>query len=286
MKQLSSLHLLGGMLPLALVLLLGMGASTFPPKVSGPLQQLGNTATAMLQVKSAHVVVALSSTTHLSRPLIGSLPQDITVKVTGSGVEALPQEQQMNLIVNNLPATQETLSQGKWFVEFPNHLVFMLVPSIPGSLGTSARGRNPSPTPGTPSQNLDVDAVIALVQHLQITDHGEETVSGMRLHHIAIALDTQAIKQLLSLAGAQGKQVAEAIQWVKGTADLFINDTNSLVYRVGLTGTVNVQIPALGQKIPATTQFTAQMDLSQFNQPVTIVAPKNPIMLTIPLSGQ
>src|SRR5579859_2098365 len=154
-----ALHLIG-----LAFLFLTMGACSLPSFANGlgPLPLLGNTVTAMQQVKSAHVAMTLSSTTHLSQPRTSSLPQNLTVKVTGSGVEALPQQQQMKLMVtvNKLPAIQvtETLSQGKWFVQLPNQPAFEIVPPAPGSGGRT------SPTPVPTPQNLDVKAILALAQ--------------------------------------------------------------------------------------------------------------------------
>jgi hypothetical protein len=318
----------------ALVLLLsacsgsiGTTGSTSQSNLS-VLQVLQNSATAMSKLKSAHIDLKASGSGQAVNsgvtptPTIGTTPggtptavppiatpstatptsttQQVTFNVTGSGDEALPNDEAMRFnvtqSVTNTPTSFAQIvqgnnvyvqnAQGKWYVF--NKSAFSGYVSKPFS--------------GFGTPNLT--QLLGLLVHTKISDHGDETLNGMTVRHISIALDKVALQQMLSsdsqLASLLGQQNINAVlnntKSVNASIDLWIDETQFYLRQTELKLNLNVNAASLGQSltpvansgntglIPANviTSLDSTVDLSKFNQPVTIVPPTNATPATNP----
>ncbi len=319
---------------LALVLLLAACSGSIGTTGSTPqsnlsvLQVLQNSASAMSKLKSAHIDLkangsgqAVNSGVSVT-PTTGATPggtptavppiatpstastttQQVTFNVTGSGDEALPNDESMHFYVTqsvtNTPTSFAQIvqgnnvyvqnAQGKWYVF--NKSAFS------GYVGKPFSGF------GTP----DLTQLLGLLIHTKISDHGDETLNGLTVRHISIALDKVALQQILSsdsqLASLLGQQNINAVlnntKSVNATIDLWIDETHFYLRQTELKLNLNVNAASLGQSltpvansgysglIPANviTSLDSTVDLSKFNQPVTIVPPTNATPATNPSS--
>jgi hypothetical protein len=261
------------------------------------LQVLQNSATAMSKLKSAHVDLkasgsgqAVNSTTSTTAT---PTTQQVTFNVTGNGDEALPNSEDLRVNVTQ-SVTNATTSyaqivqgnnvyvqnaQGKWYV--------LKKSELSGYVG------NPFSGFGAPNMTQ----LLGLLVHTKITDHGDETLNGMTVRHITIALDKYALQQILSsdsqLVSMLGQQnINAALNNTKSfnaTIDLWIDETQFYLRQTELKLNLNVNAASLGQSItpvansgytsliPANviTSLDSTVDLSKFNQPVTIIPPTN-----------
>ncbi len=260
------------------------------------LQVLQNSQKAMSKLKSAHVSFkvngsgqAVNSGTPTATP--------VTFAVTGSGDEALPNQAEMHYTTTqSLTNTTNTFTQiiqgnkvyvqsgGQWYVLNTNNV----------NIG------NPFAGLGTP----DLKTLLGLLIHTKITDHGDESLNGMTLRHITIALDKYALQQLLNsdrqLVTLLGQQNINAIinntKAFNATVDLWIDETQFYLHRTELKLNLNVNAASLSQSITPTvspgisslipsnviTKLDSIADLSNFNEPVTITPPVSATPIAVP----
>ncbi len=253
-----------------------------------PLQVLQRSADAMKQLKSAHVEIQNTSNVQTSgatsaTPTTTGTPSanNITVKLTGSGDEALPDQEQLKLTINQGTTLSEILkgekvyiqnTQGKWYVFDKT--------SLQGAVGNTFSGFN-----------IDQNTLIGLIQHAKITDHGTQQLNGQNLRHITADLDKTALSQLLKdnpqLSGGISQQNIDAVlnktKSFQSSVDVWIDETQFYVHRTefklsldadtsSLSGT-----PTVAGTVPTnvTSNQDSIIDLSKFNVPVTITPPTN-----------
>ncbi len=253
-----------------------------------PLQVLQRSADAMKQLKSAHVEIQNTSNVQTSgatsaTPTTTGTPSanNITVKLTGSGDEALPDQEQLKLTINQGTTLSEILkgekvyiqnTQGKWYVFDKT--------SLQGAVGNTFSGFN-----------IDQNTLIGLIQHAKITDHGTQQLNGQNLRHITADLDKTALSQWLKdnpqLSGGISQQNIDAVlnktKSFQSSVDVWIDETQFYVHRTefklsldadtsSLSGT-----PTVAGTVPTnvTSNQDSIIDLSKFNVPVTITPPTN-----------
>ena len=291
------------LIALASVLLL---ISACSPSISIPggssitvLQLLQNSSSAMSKLKSAHIDVkangsgqALTSST--ATPTTNSTPttSDVTFGLTGSGDEALPNEEAMQFnVTQNVTNTTSNLSQivqgDKVYIKNTKGQWYVLDKSVlKNYVGNPFSGIN----------NADLSFLIGLLEHTKITDNGVESLNGQNLRHITIALDQVALKQFLStnqqLLDILGQQNLNAIlehtKAFSSTVDLWIDEATFYLHRTELKFNLSADTSTLGQYLTPTintvvvpsnitTNFDSVVDLSKFNEPVTITPPTNAI---------
>jgi hypothetical protein len=265
-----------------------------------PLQVIQNSSKAMQQLKSSHLEVqmnntiqatgsstvntpAVNATTITTTPVATTtaVPQNLTINVKGSGDQALPNAMQLKLAVNTLNQTTN-LSQiiqgdkvyiqnaeGKWYV--------MNRSDLQGYIGNPFSGFT-----------IDQNSLLGLVQNARIIDHGAEKLNGADMRHISADLDKIALRQLLSqnpdLKSAVGQQNLDALlnntKTFKSSVDVWIDEIQFYVHRTQLklnlvADTSKTGSPSAPQTI--STDFNATVDLSKFNDPVTITPPTDAI---------
>lgn len=248
-------------------------------------QILQKSANAMKQLKSSHI--DLQSTTNIeanggtatpgTSSSATSTAQNVSIQVKGSGDQQLPNQEQLNLTLNNTTNVAEILqgnkvyiknSQGKWYVLDKN--------SLQSSVG------NPFS-----SFTIDQNSLIGLLQDIKLTDHGTQSLNGVNLRHITAQLDKNALQQLLNsqpqLKSMFGQQsVATVLNSTKSflaTVDVWIGETNYYVHRSELKINLAANTSAVGNGAPTSvkTGLDLIVDQSKFNVPVTITPPTNAI---------
>jgi len=142
----------------------------------------------------------------------------------------------------------------------------------------------------------DLTELIGLLEHTQITDNGIQSLNGQNLRHITIAMDKEALKQFLSnnqqLIDILGQQNLNAVidntKTFSSTVDLWIDEATAYVHRTELKFNLGVNAGTLSKSItptvttvivPAnvTTKFDSIVDLSKFNESVTVTTPTGAI---------
>lgn len=255
-----------------------------------PLQVLQKSADAMKQLKSSHVEIQNTSTVQTAgatsvTPTTTGTPaaNNITVKLTGSGDEALPDSEQIKLTINQGTTLSEILqgqkvyvqnAQGKWYVLDKS--------SLQGAVGNTFSGFN-----------IDQNTLIGLIQHAKITDHGAQQLNGQSLRHITADLDKAALAQLLKdnpqLSGGISQQNIDAVlsktKSFKSSVDVWIDETQFYVHRTEFKLSLDLDTssisgtPTVAGTVPTsvTSNQDSIIDLSKFNVPVTITPPTNAI---------
>ena len=267
-------------------------------------QVLQNSSKAMGQLKSVHIDLkangtgqALNTTPTTSTPTTTATPitGNITFSLTGTGDEALPQQEAMQFDATQTGATNvptsshiEQIVQGdKIYIKNTKGQWYVLNKS-------DLKGYVDNPFSGI--QSPDLNEILGLLEHTKITDNGIQSLNGESLRHITIALDKQALKQFLAnnqqLVDILGQQnINAAIDNTKtfnSTVDLWIDEATFYVHRTELKLNLDVNAASLSQSITptvttvvipsnVTTTLDSVVDLSKFNEPVTVTPPTNAI---------
>ena len=299
-------------LVLVMILLL-MGACSAPVIGTGgsaltALQVLQNSSAAMKQLKSVHFDLSAASIVHTSNlpttasatPTTASamptttapVPGQASLSITGHGDESLPGQQSLQITVIQSGTGQnislsEILLGSKVYVQNPRGQWFVLDKSV-------LEGFIANPFAGI---NVDPLAFLGLLQDATIVDHGTELLNGQDLRHISATLDKAALKLLLNnntllnkLFGQQNiTSVLDRAKGFQSSLDLWIDETNFYVHRTELKFSLDEGLSSLGASVTPTAtasvgvlpgltvNFDSIVDLSNFNQPVTITLPANAI---------
>ena len=243
-------------------------------------QVLQKSANAMKQLKSSHV--DLQSTTNVqtsgAAATTGTSPattQNVSVQVKGNGNQQLPDQEQLNLTLDNTTNVAEILqgnkvyvknNQGKWYV--------LDKATLQNSVGNPFSGFT-----------IDQNSLLGLLQDIKLTDHGTESLNGVSLRHITAQLDKAALEQLLNsdpqLKNTFGSQNIDTVlnntKTFLSTADVWIDETNFYVHRSELKVNLAADTSAVGNGAPTSVKTALDLivDLSKFNDPVTITPPTN-----------
>ena len=256
------------------------------------LQVLQNSAKAMQQLKSAHIVFSLTGTAQANAtatPTSSSSPTGVNFSVKGNGDESLPDEESLHITTSQGSNLAEIVLGSKVYIQNAKGQWYVLDKS-------ALQGVTTNPFSGIDVSNMN--DILALAQHAQLTDHGDQNLNGQSLRHITIALDKQGLQQLLTqngqLASVIGQQAVNTIinstQGFNSTLDIWIDETQFYVHRTELKLNVNENLSTAtattGGNVPANVSTTIDsiVDLSNFNQPVNITAPANAIPTTNPIS--
>lgn len=246
-----------------------------------PLQVLQKSADAMKQLKSSHIDLHSNTslqTTDTATPSVGPgtpTPSNATINITGTGDQALPDQEQLSLDVGQAAKVAEIVQNNKIYVQNPQGQWFVLNKS-------DFQGSVSNPFSGV---NLDQNSLLALVQHTKITDHGDENLNGQSLRHITADLDKTALRQMLNdnpqLQGILSQQNLDAmmnnLKSFQSSIDVWIDETQFYVHRteLKLNLVANTSTNEGAAPSTATTNIDTTIDLSKFNQPVTITPPTN-----------
>lgn len=280
---------------------IGIGGSSGSSLTAG--QVLQNSLNAMKQLKSVHFNVKMTgnvqSNTAAATPTTGTpTPSSVSINLTGSGDEALPDQQSLHLTVGQSVTGQsanfaEIILQDKVYIQNTKGQWYVIDKSKLGAAGNPFSGIN-----------IDQNALLGLLQNSKITDHGDETLNGQSLRHISAVLNKDGLKQLLE-NNAQLKQlfgqqnidtVIDNAKTFQSSVDVWIDETKFYVHRTELKLNLNADLTSLKNAVTPTATVTAAIpsnvttsldsivDLSKFNEPVTIIAPANAIPTDNPIT--
>jgi len=239
-------------------------------------QVLQKSANAMKQLKSSHV--NLQSTTNIQTrgaSATTGTSQNVNILVKGDGDQQLPDQEQLNLTLDNTTNVAEILqgnkvyvknNQGKWYV--------LDKAALQNTVGNPFSGFT-----------IDQNSLLGLLQDIKLTDHGTESLNGVSLRHITAQLDKTALQQLLNsdpqLKNTFGQQNIDTLlnntKTFLSTADVWIDETDFYVHRSELKVNLAADTSTVGNGVPAAVKTALDLivDLSKFNDPVTITPPTN-----------
>ncbi len=223
----------------------------------------------------------------------------VSISITGSGDDNLPNQQSLQITVGQSVTGQHTslsevLLGNQVYIQSPKGQWYVVDKSVLERLiGNPFSGINVDPT-----------ALLSLIQNATLTDNGTESLNGQNLRHISASLSQAALKLVLSsspqLSKLVGQQnIASGLDRAKAfqaSLDFWIDETNFYVHRtelkftlvegvsslVGTPGTTATPTAALPASL--TTSFDSVIDLSKFNQLVTITPPANALPTDNPIS--
>lgn len=235
---------------------------------------------------------ATPTTTSAMPTTTAPVPGQVSLSITGHGDESLPGQQSLQIAVTQSGTGQsislsEILLGSKVYVQNPKGQWFVLDKSV-------LEGFIANPFAGI---NVDPLVFLGLLQNATIIDHGTELLNGQDLRHISATLDKAALKLLLNnntllnkLFGQQNiTNVLDRARGFQSSLDLWIDETNFYIHRTELKFSLDEGLSSLGASVtPAATasvgvlpgltvNFDSIVDLSNFNQPVTITLPANAI---------
>jgi hypothetical protein len=254
------------------------------------LQVLQKSAGTMQKLKSVHFDTTTNGSFQGNSSSSASSSNAITVNLKGSGDELMPDQQQAHITLNNMLNLAEVVTTDKVYVQNPQGKWYVLdKSSLQGEAGSLLNGSNV----------FNMNDLLPILEQVQLTDHGDQSLNGQSLRHITATLDKNALQKILTsdsqLSNAIGKQNVDKIlnstKSLKSTLDVWIDETNFYVHRMELKLNANEDLSSLGTPgtngnitLPsnATVTLDSIVDLSKFNQPVTITPPTNAIPASSP----
>lgn len=278
-------------LALLLVSMLMLLLSACSQGTSGatPLEVIQKSATAMQQLKSSHLKLQLTNDVKVPPTTTGSTTnpaQNVSAQINGEGDQAgadnIKVQYTASAMGQNFPQQQIVKGDqvyfqkdGKWYVI---------------SKGDLQKEGSKFPIPSNLS--LDQNSLLGLIQNSKITDYGTQSLNGEQLRHLGASLDKEALRQLIKqnpqLANYFGvsqqdiDKVIDGTKSIKASLDAWIDEAKYYVHRTQL----KVNLVADGKLFSktATQDFTVNLnsilDLSKFNDPVTIEVPTSATRVT------
>ncbi len=284
-------------LGLVLLFISACGATATPGGTSSltPLQVIQKSANTMKQLKSAHIelqstsnVQAAGATTGTPTSTTTPMASNTTVNITGTGDEALPNLEQLKLTINQGTTIAEIVQEDKVYVQNAQGKWYVLnKSSLQGTIGNPFSGFN-----------VDQNTLLALVQGSKIADHGDQLLNGHSLRHITADLDRDGIRQLLKdnpqFSDGISQQNIDAIldkaKTLEASVDVWIDESKFYVHRTEVKLNLNADTssvsgtPTTIGTVPThiATKLDSIIDLSKFDDPVTIIPPTNATPTTDP----
>jgi len=249
------------------------------------MQVLQNSANAMQKLKTVHFDTTTNGSFQGTSTPSASSSGAVTFNLKGSGDELLPDQQQAHITLNNMINLAEVVTTDKVYVQNTQGKWYVLDKSLlKGQTGTLFNGSNV----------FNMNDLLPMLQEVQLTDHGDQSLNGQNLRHFTATLDKIALQRILSSNSqwnsALGQQninkILSSTKSFKSTLDVWIDETNFYVHRTELKVNADADLSSLATPsangnttLPsnATVTLDSIVDLSKFNQPVTITPPANAI---------
>lgn len=256
-----------------------------------PLQVLQKSANAMQKLNSVHFETTTGGAFLAGNAGTPATPaaSNGSFNLKASGDALLPNQERSRVTVNQNINFAEVVTADKVYVQNTKGQWYVLDKStLQGYAGSNPfAGINLS----------DMTDWLALLQHVQITDHGTQSLNGENLRHITAALDKASLKQLLasngqlsSVFGSQNIDKAlDAAKSLTATLDAWIDESTFYVHRTELKFNLSSDLssllgtPTATAPSNVTTTLDSIVDLSKFNEPVKITPPANAIPTDNPL---
>ncbi|HLZ56239.1 MAG TPA: hypothetical protein VKR06_04760 [Ktedonosporobacter sp.] len=267
------------------------GSTAGPTSSLTTFQVLQNSVNAMKQLKSSHISLQSNlqgSNTATATPSAATpsssiavtptaMPGNVSLSIMGTGDQALPDQEQLNLTINQGIKVAEIVQGDKVYVQNAQGQWYVLNKG-------DFTGLTTNPFAGV---NFDQNTLLGLIQHAQIVDHADENLNGQSLRHITANLDKEGLRQLL-LANPQlqrlfGQQNIDALlnnaKSFLASIDVWIDETQFYIHRMQLKLNLVASTDGLDGNPPSnvSVSLATTVDQSNFNTPVTITPPANAI---------
>jgi Family of unknown function (DUF6612) len=265
-------------LALAMMVLSACGQGNTKSGLS-PLQVLQNSANTMKNLQTSHVDLNATSQINGANASGFEIPGNVDVTLKGSGSQSIPdnaQKMDMTLNINSFSTpVSELIKDNTVYIQTSDGKWYSFDKTAFGLVDCGLASFLSAPT-------IDLNSLLVLTEHISLTDHGNENVRGQSLRHLTANIDKAALKQLLSdnpkLKCNLGSQDLNTVKNFNSSVDLYIDEQKFYVHRSRL----QVALGTNDKGQTATSKSDLTIDLSNFNQPVTITAPANATPLTDP----
>jgi len=271
------------------------GGSSSSPTV---LQVLQKSATAMKELKSAHIDIKLADTVNITSTTPTTTPANthqVTINLMGNGDEVLPDKFALHITLgqSNNGASNTNLAEiilgRQLFIQNAKGQWYVL---------SGGRVQGVSGNPFAAANISNYNSLLNLAQKAQLTDHGDQALNGQNLRHITVTFGEDALKALLNATGQASAQqdtskLLNEITLQKSTLDIWIDEATSYVHHLELKLNLTVKgdpahatgTPAASPTLsPVMTGIDTIIDYSKFNESITITAPANAIPTSNPLN--
>jgi hypothetical protein len=249
------------------------------PKPKDPTTLLNDTQSAMQALKSEHQIVSMTAGGEALSALTSSNPSDSSIDMSQASFDMKIEDDiqrpdqsagtlhmnvsigstQINYNLNQVSKDNKTYiqnMQGNWYVL------------------DQQSASDPSGNPFVSFTKIaDFDGMASSFQKGQVTDHGYETVNGVRLRHLTSALDQNVASSQLGTESLNNLDTA--------AIDVWIDEATSYMHRADLKLTFKPS--SMTESSPtggAGPTLDILLEFSKFNQPVTITAPEGAVPAT------
>lgn len=256
-----------------------------------PAQIIQKSSTAMKDLKSSHIetkstVKAAAVTTGAQASKTSSTPTAVSTNVTetGSG-DQQGKDEKLNLTTNSGQQAIKLAEvvkgdnvyiqneQGKWYV--------LSASNVSGQYSSMFSG-----------VSIDQNSLLGVLQDIKLVDHNDVTLNGATVRHLTASLDKNALTQLLNqdaqLKNSLGQQtIDEVISSAKefsAVVDVWIDEKTFYVNQTEFKLNIVADPSKVASNAPSvgTTSVDSTINLSKFNDPVTITAPTGATPITNP----
>ena len=254
------------------------------------MQVLQNSANAMQKLKSVHFDTTTNGSFQGASSSSTSTPGAVTINLKGSGDELLPDQQQGHISLNNMINLAEVVTTDKVYVQNPQGKWYVMDKSAL---------KDQSANLFNGSNIFNMNDLLGMLQEVQLTDHGDQSLNGQNLRHITATLDKNALQKILTsssqLNNTLGQQnitkILNSTKSFKSTLDVWIDETHFYLHRTELKVNADADLSSLStpnangkSTLPsnAAVSLDSIVDLSKFDQPVTITPPANAVPVNNP----
>lgn len=249
-------------------------------------QVLQKSADAMKKLKSSHIELktdtSIQTVEGKDKATNKPLATNVNATVVGSGDQQGPDQQQINLTTTLGQTTTklaEVISGSKIYIQNAQSKWY-IIDKDKYSAG------NTNPFSG---MTLDQNSLLGIIQNIKVDDHGADKENG-NLRHITATLDKEAFNQLLtanprlksSLSQQNIDMVLKSTKQFLAVVDVWIDESKFYVHRTQLKLDVvsdasAIAIGTSASNVPSAVNISLKMvvDLSKFDQPITITVPTN-----------
>jgi LppX_LprAFG lipoprotein len=240
-----------------------------------PLEVLQKSANAMQNLKTLHIDLDETFQVNGASSVSSQTLSNMVVTVKGSGEQSVPDKQQKMDLTLTMPNLSTQVSNvvinDKVYIKMGQGQWYVVDKSSSDYTGTSVFSS---------TTTIDYNNLLSLVEHTEVTDHGVENVDGQSLRHISAKLKKDAFQQLmpdnLHLKSSFGSLDLNTVKNFTASVDVYIDETEFYVHRFVLKGNQDMD----GNSLTASGTIDLTINLSEFNQPVTITEPANATPLT------
>jgi hypothetical protein len=254
------------------------------------MQVLQNSANAMQKLKTVHFDTTTNGSFQGASSSSTSTPGAVTINLKGSGDELLPDQQQGHISLNNMINLAEVVTTDKVYVQNPQGKWYVMDKSAL---------KDQSANLFNGSNIFNMNDLLGMLQEVQLTDHGDQPLNGQNLRHITATLDKNALQKILTsssqLNSTLGQQnitkILNSTKSFKSTLDVWIDETHFYLHRTELKVNADADLSSLStpnangkSTLPsnAAVSLDSIVDLSKFDQPVTITPPTNAVPVNNP----